>query len=226
MPGHALLIVVVPVRLVWEVLSATGGFLRAYVVRPVGRLLYHGLVRPPRWALLVLVLRPLWWALRYLVAFPLWWALRTLLLLPARWVFERILVPLARAIARYVLRPLWAGLMRIASVVAIPVAWAARHIARGLAALWRVVLWPLLAASGRLVAYTWRLAGLVLFHLLLRPVRFLWRVLVRPLLRAVAWAWRVTVVWAARWTRAHVWEPARAAARSVSRALGLAARRP
>jgi hypothetical protein len=221
-----LLIVMVPLRLVWEVLAAIGRFARAYVVRPIGWLLYNGLVRPLRWVLLVLVLRPLWWALRYLVAFPLWWLLRTFVLLPARWVFERVLVPLWAAVVAYALRPLWAGFVWLVRVVAIPLAWTARWIGRGLAALWRVVLRPLLTALGRLVAYTWRLAGVVLFHLLVRPVRFLWRAVLRPLLRALAHAWRATVVRAARWTRVHVWEPTRAAGRSVSRALGLAARRP
>lgn len=234
-----LLIVVVPVRLAWEVLSAAGRLLRAYVVRPIGWLL--------------------WWAARYLLAYPLWWVLRTFVLLPARWIFDRVLVSLTRAIMGYVLRPLWAGLVWLAAVVAIPLAylarrlrrallvlvegivwlvsaiavpvtWILRRIGRGLAVLWRVLvqmmLWPVLRAVGRLVVHTWRLAGVVLFHLLVRPVRFLWRVLVTPVLRAVAWAWRVTVVRAARWTRVHVWEPARASARSISRALGLATRRP
>jgi hypothetical protein len=213
-----LLVVVVPVRLVWEAFSAAGRLVRAYVARPIGWLLYHALVRPLRWLLLVLVLRPLWWALL------------TFVLPPARWVFERILVPLARGIAQYVLRPLLAGLAWLVSAIAVPVAWLARQVGRALAAVWRVVvvtvLWPVLRAVGRLLAHTWRLAGVVLFHLLVRPVRFLWRVLVRPVLHAVAWTWRVTVVRAARWTRVHVWEPARASARSISRALGLTAMRP
>lgn len=213
-----LLVVVVPVRLVWEAFSAAGRLVRAYVVRPIGWLLHHVLVRPLRWLLLVLVLRPLWWMLL------------TFVLLPARWMFERILVPAARMIAEYVLRPLLAGLAWLVSAIAVPVAWLARQVGRALTAVRRVVvgmvLWPILRAVGRLLAHAWRLAGVVLFHLLVRPARFLWRVLVRPPLRAVAWTWRVTVVRAARWTRVHLWEPARASARSISRALGLAARRP
>jgi hypothetical protein len=85
-------------------------------------------------------------------------------------------------------------------------------------------LWPLLAAFGRLVAHTWRLAGVILFHLAVWPVRWLWRVLFRPALRALRRAWRATVPPAARWLRGSVWEPARAAGRSVSRAVGLRTR--
>jgi hypothetical protein len=195
------LIVVVPVRLVWELLSAVARFVRAYVLRPVGWLLFTLLVRPLRWTLRVFVL------------------------LPLRWVAERLLVPVGRLIARYVLRPVGIALAWALSIALIPVVFAGRWIGRGLAALWRA-LWPLLTAVGRLLAWTWHLAGVVLFHLLVRPVRYLWRLLVRPVLGALAWAWRVSVRPAARWLRGHVWEPARAAGRSVTRALGLDARRP
>jgi hypothetical protein len=221
-----LLIIVVPIRLLWEVLSALGRFVQAYVLRPIGWLIYNGLIRPLGWVLRVLVLEPLWWVLRVLVLGPLWWLLRVFVLLPARWVWQRILVPLGPMLLRYVLKPLWTVLAWFVRVASFPFVYLARWLVRGLVALWRAVLWPLLAAFGRLVAATWRLAGVVLFHLLVRPVRFLWRVLVRPVLRAVAYVWRVTVVRAARWTRAYVWEPARAAGRSVSRALGLDSRRP
>jgi hypothetical protein len=221
-----LLIIVVPIRLLWEVLSALGRFVQAYVMRPIGWLLYNGLVRPLWWVLRVLVLRPLWWVLLVLVLRPLWWVLRVLVFRPARWVWQRILVPLGRMFLRYVLKPLWTALAWVAAMVLVPFTYLARWLVRGLVAFWRAVLWPVLAAFGRLIAQTWRLAGLVLFHLLVRPVRFLWRTLVRPVLRAIAYGWRATVVPAARWARAAVWEPARAAGRSVSRALGLDSRRP
>ena len=107
----------------------------------------------------------------------------------------------------------------------IPVAYAGRWIGRGLAAFWRG-LWPLLVAFGRFLAWTWHLAGVVLFYLLIWPLRLLWRAVVRPVLGALRWAWRMTVNPVARWLRTHVWEPARAAGRSVTRALGLDARRP
>lgn len=195
------LIIVVPIRLLWELLSAIARFTGAYVLRPIGRLLYTLLVRPLRWTLRVFVLAPL------------------------RWVAVRLLMPLGRLVLRYLLRPVGIALAWVVSIALIPVAFAARWLGRGLVALWQA-LWPLLAAVGRFLAWSWHQAGLVLFHLLVRPVRFLWRVLVRPVLGALAWAWRVTVRPAARWLRVHVWEPARAAGRSVTRALGLDARRP
>jgi hypothetical protein len=195
------LIIVVPVRLLWELLSAIARFTGAYVLRPLGWLLYIVLVRPVRWTLRVFVV------------------------LPLRWVAERVFVPLGRLIFRYVLRPAGIALAWVLAIAFVPVAFVARWIGRGLAVLWRG-LWPLLAAFGRFLAWTWHQAGLVLFHLLVRPARLLWRVLVRPVLRAVRRAWQVTVRPAARWLRVHVWEPARAAGRSVTRALGLDARRP
>jgi hypothetical protein len=56
----------------------------------------------------------------------------------------------------------------------------------------------------------WRLAGVVLFHTVVRPVRWIWRALAPPVLNAVRGAWRA------------VREPARAAVRSVYRAMGRA----
>jgi hypothetical protein len=197
-----LLIIVLPVRLLWEVLSVIGRLLGAYVLRPLGWLLYNALVRPVAWVLRELVWRPIRWALRVLVVVPL------------RWVGRRILLPLGRALLRYVLVPLLSGLAWLVMLVA-------RPVGRVLAALW-----PVLAAFGRLLAHTWRLAGVILHHLLVRPLKFLWRVVLRPVLRAVRRIWRATVVPAARWFRHHVGEPVRAAGRSVSRALGLDARRP
>ena len=133
------LIIVVPVRLLWELLSVIARLVGAYVLRPIGWLLYTLLVRPLRWTLRVFVL------------------------LPLRWVGERLLVPLGRLVLRYVLRPVGIALAWAVSIALIPVVFAARWIGRGLAALWRA-LWPLLAAFGRFLAWTWHLAGLVLFH--------------------------------------------------------------
>jgi hypothetical protein len=206
-----LLVIVVPIRLLWELLSALGRVVRAYVLRPIGWLLHNVLVRPLAWVLGELVLRPLRWVLRVLV------------LRPLRWVVLAIVAPVGRVLLRHVLRPVGRGVVVVLAILLIPVVYAAEWLGRGIAALWRVALWPLLAAFGRLLARTWWLAGLILFHLLVRPARLLWRVLFRPVLRAVRWAWRATVVPAARWLRGNVWEPARAAGRSVSRALGLRA---
>jgi hypothetical protein len=198
-----LMIIVLPVRLVWEAVSAIGRLVRAYVLRPLGLLLLHVLVRPLVWLVTMLLWRPLRWVAR----------------VPLRWLGRRVLMPLGRLLLTYVLVPLLTALAWVVMLVA-------RPTGRLLAALWRVVLWPVLAALGRLLAHAWRLAGLVLFHLLLRPLRFVWRALIRPVLSALGRAWRATAVPAARWFADHVWEPVREAGRSVSRALGLDARRP
>ncbi len=251
------LIVVVPIRLLWEVCSAAVRAVGAYVVRPIGWLLCQALLLPLAWLLREAVLRPLWWVLCS-VASLLRWVGRSLLmplgllvfrylLRPAwtafAWLLTAVRAPLAyaarlvglalyyllvwpvRALARfafrYLLRPAWIAFVWTLMAIRAPIAYAARWIGRGL-----VALWPLLVAAGRLLAYVWRLAGVVLFYLLVWPVRQVWRVLVLPVLRAARHAWRATVTPAARWVRVRVWEPARVAARSVSRALGLDARRP
>lgn len=195
------MIIVVPIRLLWELLALIGRLVGRYVLRPLGWLVYHGLIRPVAWLVRVLVIIPL------------------------RWVAETILAPLGRAVYRYLLRPVGRALAWCLAIVLLPFAYAAHWIGRGLAALWRAA-WPLLAALGRGVAHLWRLAGVVLFHLLVRPVRWFWRVFLRPVLRALAVVWRVTVLTPARWVRVNVLKPAGAAIRSAFRALGLDTRRP
>ncbi len=228
------LIVVVPLRILWEVLCAAGRFAAAYVLRPIALALYHALLRPLAW-----LLYRLWkgtsWVSRVL-ARALWWLLKVFVLIPLWWVTKMILVPVARFLWWYLLRPLGRGLMALGRLLAPVLAAIGRAIAycwrlaglvlfnlfvRPVVWTWRTLVRPVLAATGRVIAYCWRLAGTLLFHVLVRPVRWGWRTLVMPVLRTAAAAWRATVVPAARWFRSRVWEPARAAARSVSRALGL-----
>ncbi len=209
------LIVVVPLRLLWEVLAAVGRFVGAYVLRPIGIALHYVFVRPLVW-----LLNAIGWALAWLWGVVLWpplrWLLRVLVWIPLRWVVMEILVPVARFLWRYVLRPFGVSLAWMLVMLLRPFVW----LGRGLAALWGL-LWPGLVAFGRLIAYCWRLAGIVLFHVFVRPVVWAWQTLVMPVLRVIAAVWRAVVVPAARWFGSRVWEPARAAARSVSRALGL-----
>jgi hypothetical protein len=176
------------------------------VLRPVGRavaraavVVVAGLVRAARW--IGRALAALWPPFRRVVAL--------------------ILAPVA-----YVAVWLRRGFVALGRVLLWPLGVAAAWLGRGLAALWRAVLRPLLTAVARLVAYAWRLAGRVLFALFVWPARLVWRAVCRPFLRAPRRVWRATVVPAARGLRVHVWEPARAAGRSVSRTLGLDARRP
>jgi hypothetical protein len=201
------LIVVVPLRLLWEVLVVLGRFVAAYLLRPLG------------WLISTVLLRPLGWAFRVLVIVPL------------RWLAVTVLLPVGRFVARYVLRPVVIAIARVLDWILTPLYFAGRWIGRGLAVLWRNVFRPMLAALGRgllalsrVLVRAWRLAGLVLYHVLVRPVAWLWRALVRPVLHAVRRAWRFAVSPVLRWLRTRVWEPARAVARSVSRALGVDSR--
>jgi hypothetical protein len=214
------LIVVVPLRLLWEVLSAIGRFAGAYLLRPLGWLLYHGVVRPLGWLLYHGVVRPLGWLLYHGVVRPLGWLLRVLVLIPLRWIGATIIVPFGRLILRYLLRPVWLALAWMGVLLLTPFLYVAGWIGRGLAALWRL-LRPVLVATARFIAHAWRLAGVVLFHVLVRPAVWIWQNVVMPVLRGLRWTWRAVVVPLARWLRTHVGEPVRAAARSVFKALGL-----
>jgi hypothetical protein len=190
------LIVVVPLRLLWEVLAAIGRFTGAYLLRPLGLLLHVVLVRPLRWLLRVLVLVPL------------------------SWVAVTLLAPIGRFVRRYLLRPIGLALAWTIGLLLTPFVYAAEWIGRGLAALWPLVR-PGLATLGRAVAAAWRAAGVVLFHLLVRPTVWMWRNLVMPVLRTLRRAWCAAVLPPARWLRAYGWEPARTAVRSARRAVGL-----
>ncbi len=208
------LIVVVPLRLLWEVLVVLGRFVSVYLLRPLGRLLYTVFVRPLVWAIHILVFVPL------------------------RWLLVSVVRPIGRFVVRYLLRPVVIAIARVLEWVLVPVFFVARWIGRGLAVLWRTVLRPMLAVLGRILlalgrvllvlarvlAEAWHLAGLVLYHVLVRPVAWLWRALVSPVLRAIRRAWRFAVSPVLRWVRTRAWEPARAVARSVSRALGVDSR--
>lgn len=195
------LIVVVPLRLLWELLALIKRAVRDRILRPIGWLLYQGVVRP------------------------VGWLVRVLIVIPLRWIGRVILASLARAVQRYLLRPIGWLLGWCVALILLPFVYAGQWIGRGLLALWRVV-WPLFAALGRAIVYLWGLAGIVLFHLLVRPARWLCRTLVRPVLIALARAWRVAVQAPARWLRVNIGKPVEAAVRSVFRGLGLDTRRP
>lgn len=218
------LVVVLPVRLLSELIAAAGRLLHRYLLRPAGRFLR-------RW-----LLAPLAWVLHRLVWLPLVWCARHLLWLPLVWVARTVIWPALLWVTRHGLRPVLVVLRRV-------VVWLATYL----------VLWPLqwlgavLTPVGRLVVDAvvgaWRTAGRVLrllHRLLLRPLgrglRWLWRHTVRPLLSGVRWVWSATVVpvarglravWratvapAARWARRSVLAPARLAVREVLNALGL-----
>ncbi|MET8231275.1 hypothetical protein ABZS77_11455 [Micromonospora sp. NPDC005298] len=239
------LVVVLPVRLLWELIEAAGRLVHRHLLTPVGRFLRRWLLAPLVWCVRHLLWLPLVWAARTLVWIPLvWsgrglaWVARTLIWLPLVWV------------ARSVLRPPLVGLGRVlvwltGHLVVRPLTWLGEVLAPAGRLLWRGVgvlvgaagaalvwllrgIWWIVAGCGRLVVAAWRTAGRVLgflHRLLLRPlllgVRWVWSVTVVPVARGVRAAWRATVSPVARWIRRSVLDPARLASREVLTALGL-----
>ncbi|RLK22691.1 hypothetical protein DER29_0530 [Micromonospora sp. M71_S20] len=216
------LVVVVPLRLVWELVVAVGRWLHRWLLAPVGRFLDRWLLRPLGWLLRILVWVPLVWLGR-----GLGWLFRTLIWVPAVW--------LARGLAWLARTVVWVPLTWLAyHLIWVPLRWLARLLAplgrllvAGLVAVGR---W--LAAAGRVLldalAWAWWAAGRLLwwcYALTLRPfvlgAGWLWRHAVRPVGRAVAAAWRATVSPTVRWVRRAVVDPVRQATREALTALGL-----
>jgi hypothetical protein len=216
-------LIVVPLRLLWEAVAAIGRFLNAFVLRPIG------------WLCTTLILTPLRWLFMTLVVAPLRWLLLWLVVRPASLLYRAVIVPVCRALYRYLLAPIGRGLRLIvvglAIVVFTPIAWVVGGVVKGVLAVYRFVR-PALAAFGHLLmdalSFGWRVAdavvrfvGLVLYQVIVRPVRWLWRALVRPVLAAVWWAWKLLVVVPVRWVTVSVLRPVGGAARSVLRAMGV-----
>jgi hypothetical protein len=220
--------VVVPARLLWELVKVVARLVGQYLLVPIAWLLHH------------LVVRPLSWLAHYLIVVPLTWLGRLV------WSWRH---PVGRFLRRFVLRPvawllyhlLWRPLARLGRLVwswrqgvgrfllqylVRPVGWLLYHLVRRpLAWLGRAVT-PVLDALGRTVAAAWRGTGyalravgrglaavaVVVYRFVLRPfgqaAAWLWLHTVALLARGVAAAWRATVTPAARWLRRAVLGPA------------------
>ncbi|WP_203588177.1 hypothetical protein [Actinospica acidiphila] len=232
------LVLVVPVRMVWDALVVAGRFLHGRVLRPVGRALAwvgRAVFVWPFVALWRWVLVPLGVALR--------WLGTVLVVVPAGWLYRRVLTPVGHALAwlghrllvvpsvwlyRWVLTPVghalaWCGrgLFALASLLVTWIATALYWTARVLLvwpayAVWRWVLAPV----GRVLAVVVREAGAALGHA--------WRVAGYVSLavgRAVAAFFRWTVVEPARWVYRTVLTPVGHAVRdAVLRPVAQAAR--
>ncbi|WP_146605874.1 hypothetical protein [Micromonospora craterilacus] len=239
------LVVVLPVRLAWEVLAAAGRALHRWVLAPAIRFVDRWLLPPLGWLLRHLVWIPLVWSAR-----AGWWLCRTLVWLPLTWLW-RGLVWLWRSTLWPPLRWCGRGLGRLLRWCGRGLAWLVRTLL--LVPLYYLLWVPLawlvrvLTPAGRLVldtlgrwlsvlaglavaalGWAWRVAGRVLWWcwvLTLRPVlraaRWVWARTVVPVGRAVRAVWRVTVTPTARWLRRSVLDPARQATREVLTALGL-----
>ncbi|SED38328.1 hypothetical protein [Streptomyces sp. TLI_105] len=189
------LVIVLPVRLVWDALAYCLKQLWRWVLAPLGRalgwLIHH---------LLVIPLRFLWeWVLAP-VGRALWWVIDLLIVTPLKWLGRWVLLPVAKAVWRVV------DLLLVT-----PLTW-----------LWRYVLAPVGRAVGAAVAWAWRIGGLisralgravgwVLWNAIGRPLAWTYRVILTPLGH-----WLRTWVWA---PLASVGRAVRAAAREVRLAL-------
>ncbi|MFD5283838.1 hypothetical protein [Streptomyces rubrogriseus] len=217
------LVLVVPVRMVWDALVVAGRFLRDTVLRPVGRAL--------TWlgrALFVWPLVGLWRYVLVPLAKGVGWLGHVLLVVPAAWLYRWLLTPVGNGLA-------WCGR---------GLAWCGRQVARGVGlvvtgigfvlywtvrvllvlpalAVWRWVLAPLgrvLAVVGREVAdalgHAWRIAG----HLSLAVGRFLGTLLRWTVAEPARWAYRSVLTPVGHAVRDTVLRPLAEAGRGAGRA--------
>ncbi|MFF1505995.1 hypothetical protein [Streptomyces sp. NPDC058326] len=150
------LVVVVPVRLVWDALTLGGAFLGRVLLRPLGR----------AWAWLRrAVFAPLGRAVARtaeLLGLAVWWLLRAVLYWPWRALWRHVAVPLA------------------VHLIVNPAVWLHRTVLAPLGrALARGAAW----AYARLLTPLGRGTGLVLWTVLVRPWTALWRYVIVPVAR-------------------------------------------
>lgn len=186
------LLVVVPLRLLWELTGAVTRFLHRFLLTPVASFLTRYVVRPLRWLLVRLIWPPVRWLFVHLVWRPLVWLYRHLVAAPLQWL-ARLLTPPLRVLRR--------GLLVLLAWIVRRLAW----IAPGVRAVGRV-LWAA-------VTWAWRIGGAVAV--------VVYRALLHPIWLALRWVWRHLFAPAVRWSREVVWRPVAAATREVLAALGL-----
>ncbi|MEU8944280.1 hypothetical protein [Streptomyces sp. NPDC048489] len=203
------LVLVVPVRVVWDALAVGGRLLRDSVLRPVGRALSW-----VAWAVFVWPWGALW---RYAVA-PAGRMLGrlgyVLLVVPAGRLYDRVLTPLGQVIGRAArgtgavlaraLRGMGAGLAWVLRGVGAGLAWVLRGVGAGLGLVYAWLLVPV----GRVLVALLRAAGTALVAVGLGTYR------------GVAWLTRYLIVVPAVWCYVWVLTPVGRAAAWTVRRLG------
>ncbi|MFF2381875.1 hypothetical protein [Streptomyces sp. NPDC058108] len=192
------LVLVVPVRVVWDALAVGGRLLRDSVLRPVGRALSW-----VAWAVFVWPWGALW---RYVVAPAGRMLVRlgyVLLVVPAVQLYDRVLTPLGQVIGRAA-RGTGAVLARALRGVGAGLAWVLRGVG---AALGLVYAW-LLVPVGRVLVVLLEAAGTALVAVGLGTYR------------GVAWLTRYLIVVPAVWVYVWVLTPVGRAAAWTARRLG------
>ncbi|MGP3772146.1 hypothetical protein ACTWJ8_15050 [Streptomyces sp. SDT5-1] len=155
-----MVVVVVPLRLVWDALAAVGRFLGRWLLLPFARAI--------GWVLYGLLVWPILMLWRYVLApigRALLWLGRVLLVVPAVWLYVHVLAPVGRALWRYVLAP-------IGTYVLAP-------IGRALAVVGREV-WDALRVAWRVAGYVSRAVGRALRWLIVDPLRWVYRTVLTP----------------------------------------------
>ncbi|MER6343000.1 hypothetical protein ACWC10_05405 [Streptomyces sp. NPDC001595] len=172
------LVVVVPLRMVWDALVVLGRFLNDTVLRPLGRAL--------AWlgkALFVWPLVALWRWVLLPAGRGLGWLLKWLVVVPAVWLYRWVLTPVGHGIA-WLARAVAAGLTWVYDRLLTPLGHGLRWLARYLFVVPAVWLfeWVLLPL-GRAVAWTVHWTLRVLFVL---PAVAVWRWILVPVGRVLA----------------------------------------
>ncbi|MFX0573144.1 hypothetical protein [Nocardia nepalensis] len=208
------IVVLIPLRLVWEGIKLLGRsttaaltYLWDHLLDPICRLVRHWLLRPA-WAF---VKDFLWgWVLHHVL-----WGL---VLTPvAAFALDYFLRPLRRAIEAF----LWRRILRltlnwltrnivlpIAGVILRMLYLAGKYlIAWPLYQLWRWILHPLWRLLRAAATYGWHVATIIVGVLVVTPCRAIYRTILRPILAALAAAWRTTIVRPTRWTYLNVIQP-------------------
>jgi hypothetical protein len=172
------LVLVVPVRMVWDALVVAGRFLTATVLRPAGRaLLWLGR------AVFVWPFVGLW---RYVVVpfgRALGWLGNVLLVMPLVWLYRHVLTPLGQGLA-WLVRGIGAGLAWVYARVLTPVGHGVLWLLRGIGVV--------LAAVGLGV---YGVVAWLVRHLVVVPAGWLYTWVLTPVGRAIAWCAR-GLVWA------------------------------
>lgn len=221
-------VLLVPVRLVWEGLKlcrraivAAGVFFLDKLLVPLSRFVGYWLARPV-WLFLKDVV---WgWALQHVLwgmvltplgALVLDWVLRPLRHVVEQWLWRRMVRPVLVLMWQWVLRPVWYA-------VAVTGRWLWQWcVVWPLRMLQRWVLRPCGILLAAVVSYGWRGAIAVVRILVVVPCVFVYRHVLRPVLYALAAAGQVVVVRPLAWVHRRVVVPMnRAVAEVVNTVFG------
>ncbi|MFI6979871.1 hypothetical protein ACIBSV_14925 [Embleya sp. NPDC050154] len=208
------LIIVVPLRLLWELLRLIGRGIKflfwTWFLRPILKglkillwdwFLYPVLSFVGRY-ILVPIGNAIAWLVTHLLIRPLVFLFRYVLLKPATWLWRYVLRPVGR-VTLQALRFAWEVSTAVLNFL----------IVRPLSWLWRAVLVPI----GRGIAVVWH-------HLVVLPVSWAWRNVLTPIGRAIRAVWRFVVVAPLRWVGRTILRPIGRATGEVLRAMGIGGR--